>query len=255
MFVQAISRRLVGVVGVVGRNGGATSDFSTYVRSDDVAETVESLLQKAKDDNVRLPGGPKRPQPLNHTALMSMFNEVRHLELRNSTSDRETFAILKAYSLLGDAEAARRIFFFRRSLKHPIVTSNFDSHIDDDLTLYLRSMTTVSARKGTREDGRLAVHLNESFFDSKYRPAQVMADVFKIIKYEKIPLTTNHANLMLGIYDMALKRSRKRDSKRAQKEKEFLLDGVLDLLSDFENGNEEMSSVRLDTVSYNTVVN
>ena len=137
---------------------------------------------QAGDDNVRLPGGPKRPQPLNHTALMSMFNEVRHLELRNSTSDRDTFAILRAYSLLGDAEAARRIFFFRRSLKHPIVTSNFDSHIDDDLTLYLRSMTTVSARKGTRDDGRLAVHLNESFFDSKYRPAQVMADMFKIIK-------------------------------------------------------------------------
>ena len=60
---------------------------------------------------------------------------------------------------------------------------------------------------------------------------------------------------MLGIYDTALKRSRKGDSKRAQKEKEFLLDGVLDLLSDFENGNDEMSSVRLDIVSYNTVVN
>ena len=46
MFVRAISCRLVGMVGVVGRNGGATSVFSTYTRSDDIAETVESLLQK-----------------------------------------------------------------------------------------------------------------------------------------------------------------------------------------------------------------
>ncbi|GMI46745.1 hypothetical protein TrCOL_g1691 [Triparma columacea] len=240
-----------------GKSRLVTSLFSTfdYMRSDNIVETIDSLLKKAGADNVKLPGGVKKQAVLNSSSLMSFFNEVRHQELRNPTSEGDTYAILRAYSLLGDAEATRRMFFSRRALKHPVVTSNFDSHVEDDLTLYLRSMTAVTAKRGGG-GGFGYKRKNWVSYYNKYKPAQVMADVFKVIKHEKVPLTTNHANLMLGVFNRALKHTGKGDSKREQKESEFLLDGVMSLLSDFETGmNEEIPSVRLDVYSYNTVVN
>jgi hypothetical protein len=123
----------------------------------------------------------KKQAVLNSSSLMSFFNEVRHQELRNPTSEGDTYAILRAYSLLGDAEATRRMFFSRRALKHPVVTSNFDSHVEDDLTLYLRSMTAVTAKRGGG-GGFGYKRKNWVSYYNKYKPAQVMADVFKVIK-------------------------------------------------------------------------
>lgn len=139
------------------------------------------ITSQADLDNVKLPGGVKKQCAINSSALMSMFNEVRQLELRESVSDKDTFAILRAYSLVGDAEAARRMFFFRRSLKHPIVVSNFDPHTDDDLTLYLRSLTTITAKRGGGDWGH-----RKNWVSEKYKPAQIMVDVFKVVKVRMV---------------------------------------------------------------------